>query len=363
MLGLKWILIAAGVVVLLFLKIRQYWQQRQEKLQRRSKVESLAADPSLALQTIFVSVPCYSVRQCAATLLSLFDQSACPGRIFVGVCHVLDKHNQDSLPNLSNELENLVKQTGKTGWNLIQEHVRICNLALSDTGGDAWVRAYMETMLYRGEKYYLSLDNDAQMVEDWDLLACSQLQQCPSDYSVLVCCSSAVSSSNPLFLVATDASPMSVQLLPKVMEAEPSRPVPSLFCSASFNFCLAERLKDTPTATHYLWPTQSEQATDLSIRLWTSGWDFYAPCKPLCKGACMVDSDTGVDNQASLFQMQLGKFRSLPQYQEFCGVDFRAGQLSGRAKLGVTDDAPASEILAKYGSMTTFAYHKALATA
>lgn len=357
MIGLKWILVAVGLVVLLAIHINIRWNQRTNLKQRQQKVETLATDPSLALETIFVTLPCYDVHACAHTIVSIFDKASCPGRIFVGVLHVLDKSRPESMLDLSKELERYIQELpATTGWPLIQEHLRFSTLASTECAGDGWVRAYMENVLYRGEKYYLSLQGQCDMTDEWDVLAIQQLKSCGSEFPVLVGCNKAG------FLVAVSSDPMCMHLTQRTFLGSPSKPVPSLFCSSTFIFSLADRLVDTPSPDQYYYATMSELATDLSIRLWTSGWDFFSAPTPLCSSLIQIQACPSGYNGELLQHIRPGSFRSIIAYQEFCGVDCVQGSVSGRAKLGVTESPAALEIVSKYGSVTAFNYEKALVT-
>lgn len=352
-------LIGLGIVAIIVLQLYIRWNQRSSLKEREQEVATLANDPGIALETIFVTLPCYDVHACTHTLVSIFDKASCPGRVFVGVLHVIDKNRQESMLDLTSELQKYVEDSAKTGWPLIQEHVRIATLANTECAGDGWVRAYMENMLYRGEKYYLSLQGQTTMVDKWDSSAIEQLKECPSEYPILVCCNGSNEKAN--FLVATDAQPMVIHMSQRPLQSKPLKPVPSLFCSSSFFFCTGDRLVDVPSPDSYYYATMSELATDLSIRLWTSGWDFYCPKEHICSSTIgMQPCPPSSYNTDLLYQIRPGSFRSLVAYQAFCGVDCVQGQVSGRAKLGVTDGAAASEIVAKYGSVTSFNYQKAL---
>jgi len=354
-------LIIAALVALFIFRQWTRWTDRRKLSQRRKRAESLLeTDPDLALETIFITVPCYDVRAAAHTIVNLFNQAVCPGRIWVGTCHLLDKDNPESINyNLATELESLVTEAGCTGWSLVQEHVRIQTLTLSDSNGESWLRAYMEQLLYRNEKYYMPLDNHTEMVADWDSLAVEQLNLCSSDYPVLTWCTSLTGSADkPSFLSAKDWENWSLIVQPRVMETPGKKPLASLFYSPTHSFCLAERLREVPSPQEYYYSTWAEELTNMSIRLWTSGWDFYCPTVPLCYARAVTLQSQGNNEMLAILP---GSFRTVQQYQQFCGVDFASKVITGRAQLGVSSDS-AAEVTAKYGSMTVFQYNKALVT-
>lgn len=138
--------------------------------------------------------------------------------------------------------------------------------------------------------------------------------------------------------------------------------VRSLFWVAGFNFCSSKVIEEVPYDP-YLRHIFFGEEISMSTRLWTHGWDFFTPCinivfhlwsrsyRPLFSENpfCNKDYNNSLkrinyilcinDNydEESLENIHIygnGDERSVSDYENFCGVDFKEKIISEKAKYG-----------------------------
>lgn len=219
--------------------------------------------------TIFVSVASYRDADCSATLKSMFENAARPGRVMAGVCEQnTAAADEQCLPA---EFEH-------------HDRVRRVSVPAGEAKGPTYAR-YLCSTLYRGETYFCQVDSHTRFVEGWDAKAVAMLKACGVDKPVLthyphdvdqvdtgiaqvpsLCASSFGDNGLPtLEAVTLDA-------------ADAPRPVP--FTSGGFVFGPGTMLTEVPYDPDLPQLFQGEEIL-YSARLWTSGYDFFTPVENL----------------------------------------------------------------------------------
>jgi [Skp1-protein]-hydroxyproline N-acetylglucosaminyltransferase len=132
------------------------------------------------------------------------------------------------------------------------------------------------------------------------------------------------------------------------------RPIPSLFWAAGFAFSSGRVVRDVPYDASLRFLFFGEEAS-MSGRLWTHGWDFYAPSemvlyhlwtrayRPVFQE--LESDETKMQRQRSLDAVRaqlrdghgLGTERGLAEYQRHIGVDFSTQTVEWRAEWGNLD--------------------------
>lgn len=144
-----------------------------------------------------------------------------------------------------------------------------------------------------------------------------------------------------------------------------NRPVPSLFWAAGFAFSSSDVIKDAPYDPSLQFLFFGEEGS-MSARLWTNGWDFYAPTRSVvyhlwtrAYRPVFQENETDLKKQQrqlaqtrvkQLLQyagqgrrltveplFTLGSSRSLLDYQKHIGVNFNAQEIEWRAQWGNMD--------------------------
>lgn len=144
-----------------------------------------------------------------------------------------------------------------------------------------------------------------------------------------------------------------------------NRPVPSLFWAAGFAFSSSDVIKDAPYDPSLQFLFFGEEGS-MSARLWTNGWDFYAPTKSVVYHLwTRVYRPVFQENETDLKKQQrqhaqarvkqllqyagqdgvltleppfaLGPTRSLLDYQKHIGVNFNTQEIEWRAQWGNMD--------------------------
>jgi hypothetical protein len=142
----------------------------------------------------------------------------------------------------------------------------------------------------------------------------------------------------------------------------PSRPAPTAFASGGFIFGPAQRILDAPFDPHIYF--DGEEA-NLSVRLWTAGWDLFLPSETLlfhhyaqaagrltpwqddpfwrtlqvrsvARQLHLLGISPATDPAAiaNLDSYGLGTTRSLAHYEHFAGVDFVRQHIAEHARRG-----------------------------
>lgn len=287
--------------------------------------------------TIFVSVASYRDDDCSQTLKSMYDNATFPNRIFAGVCQ----------QNKTGEAQEECVDPGLT-W---RQNVRVVTMPHTEAKGPTYAR-YKCATLYQNETYFCQIDSHTTFVKGWDVMVIEDLHSCPSPKPVISYYPHD-SKSNP-----TDVT--SVPVLCKSKFNEDSlltfeaitmnashKPKPIPFLAGGFfigSGKLVAEVPYDPTLDHLF----NGEEIAFSARMWTAGYDFYAPLRNYVfhfygrkekpkfwedhlagyeeakkQSQHKVVRLLGLDGNppAQNYQWGLGKARSLKAYLDFAGID------------------------------------------
>lgn len=289
-------------------------------------------------QTIFVSVASYRDDDCSRTLKSMYETARFPNRIFAGVC-------QQNKP-------------GETGEECVdpglqwRHHVRVVTMPHTEAKGPTFAR-YQCATLYQNETYFCQIDSHTTFLKDWDAMVIEDLHKCPAAKPVI--------SYYPHDSKSNPSDVTSVPVLCKskfnedslltfeavTMEAASKKPRPIPFLAGGFFIgpgSLVAEVPYDPTLDHLF----NGEEIAFSARMWTSGYDFFAPLrnyvfhfygrkeKPKFWNDHLTNYEEakarsqqkvvrllGLDGHPALEQYQwgLGKERSLQAYLEYAGIN------------------------------------------
>jgi hypothetical protein len=295
----------------------------------------------LASETIFVGIACYRDAECRPTVADLFTKAAQPERISVGVV-------MQSMPD--------------DAFGFEHPGTRFEHIDARDSQGVCWARNRVRA-LWRDESHVLQIDSHMRFADRWDALLLDQLARCPSAKPMLTTYPPGYELPNNLIL----SDP--IFLAPKQFEADGSLPQQGIpraldsvipkrtaLVAAGYLFGRADWIHEVPYDPQIYF--QGEE-TSMAVRLWTHGWDFFGPTENLIwhrygnDGRAVHWSDhsdwfklDAVSKQRvrQLLSMEsdehdlspygLGSVRSLEQFIEFSGIDFKNRTVAQHARDG-----------------------------
>lgn len=289
---------------------------------------------------IFVSIANYRDSETPHTIADLFARAAQPERISVGVLSQVAPGDDDCLAPT-------------------HPQVRQMCVHASQSRGACWARSIVLTELRCDEPYVLQIDSHSRFALDWDQRFIEMLALCPSLRPILSC--------YPVGYVPPDrlAQPVIPVHVPHAFNdrgvltfkshtipyaQRPVVPIASAFVGAGCIFAPALAFDEVPYDPHLYF--HGEEVT-MSARLWTHGWDAFAPNDVLMYHDYTHDrgrpkhwedhTDWGALNARSFARIRhllageavgdpqalveidrygLGQKRALAEYESYAGVDF-----------------------------------------
>ncbi len=301
---------------------------------------------------IFINIASYRDPECQWTVKDLFEKANNPERIFVGICWQFDpKEDQHCFEVVTRP-----------------DQVRIMPVDWRDAEGVCWAR-YQTQQLWDGEEYNLMLDSHMRFMPGWDDLMINELAACPSPKPFLSCSPAPYTPPNNLGKSLNPTIRRARPFLPdgnlrcagEALERRPEVPLPGAFMVANFAFSRSEVLHEVPYDP-YLYFDQEE--ITYAARLFTHGWEIFSArdqflfhyyndmnvpggsVRPLHwrdlrqkdetrirylrdRGLKRFNHMTGYQESGDeeviqkLDEFGWGSKRSLADYEEFSGVDFK----------------------------------------
>jgi len=342
-------------------KGRENRENRREP-QPRNKQSLPPPGPLPSRPSLFVSIPCFADRELTPTIRSLLSNLTFfqEMKIFVGICLQIgeDKDSKEYL----NDLELLPYSK----W--LKTNVRMVRMDWKCATGPCFARSVISG-LYRGETYQLSIDCHTRFRKGWDeylvaLLSgeCSAqsgekaiLTAYPAGYKIDPSTLEDIidSRSKGTILVPTkfDTNGILRQSGKTLTNSAVTTggAVNSPLWAAGFNFSRGQVIRDVPyLPNHFVF---FGEEMDMAARLFTSGYDFFAPAEMYVfhlwertqSGQRDNDGDwrgadeggykkrTEIQNVDVIKRMlegeditqRLGKERTIQQFEEAIGVDFK----------------------------------------
>jgi hypothetical protein len=302
-------------------------------------------------QRIFVQIASYRDTECQWTIKDLFDKAENPVRVFVGVCWQFVADEDADCFEISTR----------------PDQVRTVEFDASESQGTGWARGHSQA-LWRGEEYLLQIDSHMRFVENWDSKMIAMLTQCPSPNPILTTYPPGYVPPNAL----TDADPAKlcfwrfhdsgdVEFATGGGEdlVAGRKPSPCIACAGGFQFAPARLIEQVPCDPHIFFIEEMS----FSARLWTNGWDFYAPNEVLlyhyygardkyrrhdagrrdakdlhrrtaARNKHLLGVETSSDPAVivDIDKYGLGTTRTLREYEEFSGINFAARTIAHYAR-------------------------------
>lgn len=413
----RWLMIGAVAIIVLIIivimgsvaKARRHLQKI--KIRRRRATECSMSDTMT--ETIFVSVPSYRDPDCAATLLSLFNNARCPHRVYVGVfSQQRDSTNTHANANADQDiLSEYVRLSKLHNCDSFTDNIRFLKVDASEARGPMFARSVIERKLYRNEKWYFNIDSHTRFSTDWDQHFIDQVadiarRTATPENRIVVTMYPGDTDSEAPGECSFDKLPPGSYFRAKQFNAEhgmlqidgplfakrPPAAIETMFIGLNCCFSSADRLQICPFDPKCDYVFLGEETT-MAARLWTSGFDFYnPPCmlvwhrwsrkyrptfwenlrdetlfSETVRSERRFRNKQAMERLWGLLEMHQGKFaskapepkygfgavRSFKEYMRFSGVDWSRQQASLECWLGTTGGAgaiDASEAAAKFGN-------------
>jgi [Skp1-protein]-hydroxyproline N-acetylglucosaminyltransferase len=247
--------------------------------------------------SIFVSLGTYRDPYCPMTLKSLYSQASSPRKVFVGlfqqncfekVCRtgVLQGGKMEDTGADVNCYEEFCKSPEGQKSGACDGNIRLFNVNESESLGPYMAR-YFGSKFYRGEQYYLQIDSHSEFVESWDQKLIKMVTDAPARMPIISTYppDSTMNWRNTPGFRMCDSEFATSQIEWQIIRLSPSRsyeskprnePAYAPFVAAGFLFGPAQLLHDVPFDPLLPWIFMGEEIS-MSARLWTSGYDIFAP--------------------------------------------------------------------------------------
>lgn len=314
--------------------------------------------------SIFVQIAAYRDTECQWTIKDMFQKAAHPERIHAGICWQFD---EEADKNCFVEPYPRPKQ------------VKEIKVKAIDSKGVCWARHQAQS-LYDNEDYVLMIDSHMRFVEGWDEKVIALWKKCENNHAVL---SSYPPGYKPPDKLVLGTKPTVQRLQPPtsngdirgdgiVLAETPPHPLRGAFLACGFVFAPGKLIKEVPYDP-YLYFNQEE--ITLAARYFTHGWDVFHPNETIVYHYYKTADDpenthrlhwednkdwgamqqlgrqrfhhmvghklsSDADVLRDLEKYSLGNKRSLQEFEEFSGVNFRDMTVSEKALKASFIDIP-----------------------
>ncbi len=293
-----------------------------------------------------VHIASYRDPECEHTIRALFQKASRPERVSVGLFH-------QTMPD--------------DHFFFHSDRLRAIRIDARESKGTCWARSLGYT-LYRGEDYILQIDSHMRFVADWDEKMLEQLAKCPSAKPMLTTYAPSYEPPDQTICAyQTHAVPRHFEpngyLRQFMAYTGPStEPKPTALFSGHFAFARSHWISEVPYDPQLYYA--GEEPT-IAVRLWTHGWDLYAPSQVLLwhqygrlearrhwddhmrwwpinlASLSRMRHLLGMENApaadlAGLSSYGLGTVRTLSEYEKFSGIDFGRRTIQPLAQAGET---------------------------
>ncbi len=271
--------------------------------------------------------------------------------IFVSIASYRD-------PKLHNTLDNLIKKC--SNWKILRvvvfeqngygdksvdgmyECVEVIKTHYSNARGPYWARAIIQKF-YKNEEYYLQIDSHTEFVDNWDIKLISMGRLLPNPYVI---------TQYPSFKVRSGLYIQGFSRVDKMPRIQSNYSVEQRYypytCkawSACFSFSKGSIVRDAPYDEKLVDLFFGEEF-DITLRLFTRGYFFYAPHIPIASS--LFDrsyrrtfwQDNKIDSRNSVNELirrikcghNFGNTRSLSDYMEFADIEILFERMKKHSK-------------------------------
>lgn len=151
-----------------------------------------------------------------------------------------------------------------------------------DSMGLTWARSQAQ-QLYDGEEFVLQIDSHMRFAKGWDTKIISMLEKCPSNKPVMSHLPAVYTppydldssnGTNIRTIKEINEGTKTTLSATVIYEPLPARPLRTAFIAGAYVFGPGQSILEVP-ADPFLYFGQEEM--NIAVRLWTHGWDIFAP--------------------------------------------------------------------------------------
>lgn len=230
--------------------------------------------------TIFVSVASYRDDECKDTVYQMFKKARNKDMIFAGVCQQNKEGEEDCFDKCPECSEK--KQQGQ---------IRVINMPHTEAKGPTWGR-FQCSKLWKGEEWFLQIDSHTRFEDDWDVTLIDQLKStndpkaCLGAYPPTQDQMNDMRKDNFNTMITMCPNNFDASGLPQIRaEVVPTKgrktPLPIALLSAGMMCIPGVALYDVPFDPYLSYVFFSEELV-FSARLYTAGYNLYAPTRAFC---------------------------------------------------------------------------------
>jgi hypothetical protein len=332
-----------------------YQRDYERALAVRAPEDPVVTDDAWGKERIFVSIASFRDPECQLTIKDMFEKADRPERIHLGlVCQYDPKFDKDLFevdPPRPGQVRELLFD-----WR--------------ESKGVCWAR-FLAQAMWRNEEYFLQIDSHMRFAKGWDTMLIDELASCGSEKAVLASCAPPYLTPGDLIqdvhpgIIRTDGfledGALRFTGVWQGGKIEASHRMPFVMAGALFS--KAAMIQEVPYDPYQHFET--EEVT-YAMRLYTHGWDVFLAREQTvwhqfqrnntikrrsAEGADFVAardarstrayrrfnhiSDHALSENPDVLRdlqlFDLGDKRSLAQYEDFAGLDFRRKRASEHA--------------------------------
>ena len=223
---------------------------------------------------IFVSIASYRDIQCSYTLQNIINMAKNPSNLVIAIFQQNDSSDKECVFDS-------IDLKGST--------IKIIKCSNVEARGPCWARFILQ-QLWSGEEYFLQIDSHTRFVQDWDKLSIAELNKSPNiktcltNYVSLYNLQTGTCDNNPLrnslYIAEIDQDDGFFRYNSHFVDFIEKLPI-SKGWSGCFSFSRSNILHDAPYDPYTPFLFFGEEM-DIHARLFTRGWDVYAPTIPIC---------------------------------------------------------------------------------
>ena len=224
--------------------------------------------------TIFVSIASYRDDECKDTVYDMFEKATNPDRIYAGVVQQNKEGKEDCFESCA-----------KCKARKASGHIRVKEFKHLDAKGPTFAR-FEASKLWENEQYYLQIDSHSKFQPGWDEIVIAEIEATrdpkgiiggypPTDSQM----KGFKGGDNKMITMCTGVinNQGVPELRAKIIKApKGTEPVKMMFSGAGMLMMPAQALLDVPYDPYLSFLFFGEEILH-SARLWTAGYNFYAP--------------------------------------------------------------------------------------
>jgi hypothetical protein len=302
--------------------------------------------------TIFISIASYRDDECKDTIYDMYEKASRPERVFTGVIQQNKESKEDCFDSCS-----------KCKARKASGHIRVKNFPHTEAKGPTFAR-FEATKLWDGEEYFLQIDSHTKFQPGWDETVLNELEATNDPKAVL---GGYPPTEEQMKQFAKNGFNKTITMCHGVMNKDGipelrariidvpkgGKPIKMMYSGAGMLAMPYQALLDVPYDPYLSFLFFGEEILH-SARLWTSGYNFYAPRKAFvvhhygrgdkpkfwsdlsgfkgCQQKAVKRtkylmgrlplSSVDTDFRAETERFGMGKVRSLDQYYAEAGIDW-----------------------------------------